>query len=181
MRTIVVRTGGIARTDRAAIARVADTPGVEAPLGFDGRPRPGEVLFPRYVQGVGTRMVRTPVDRLPAGWQSLGVSVPMRMATCEEVRCPFLLNGWTEMLPGDGNAIPIAGEVRADQAQATWGEATTVRHHPPGTPCQRLHKLPNGLPPIYTVNGRPTLWNEFEDAIGGGLHQAAKFHSEGVA
>ena len=167
------------RPDRAAVAVAQRVPGVEPAFGYGGAPGPGEVLFPRYVPGVGTRMVRTPVAALPAGWQSVGVRVPMRLATCEEVNCPFLLNGWTEVLPGDGNRVPMAGQMSQDQAVETWGQRAGVLHHPAGTPCPRIHKLPSGIPPLYHVNGRPTLWNEFEASLGGGVHQMQQLLREG--
>jgi hypothetical protein len=176
---VIIRASTLVRPDRAAIAVANDTPGVQRERGFDGPVQNGEVLFPRYVPGVGTRMVRTPVAALPPGWQSVGVRVPMRMATCEEIRCPFLLRGWTEVLPGDGNRIPQSGDLRQEEAAERWGTGATVIHHEPGTPCNRLHKMPSGLPPIYHVNGRPTLWNEFEDSIGGGLHRARQLQQAG--
>ena len=178
---IVIRSSSLVRPDRAAVALRADTPGLMPAFGYNGSPRPGEVLFPRYVPGVGTRMVRTPVEYLPPGWQSIGIRVPMRLATCEEANCIFLRNGWTEVLPGDGNRVPVAGDVSGDQAAATWGSASSVIHHPPGTPCQRIHKLPSGIPPLYHVNGRPTLWNEFEDSIGSGVHRMQRLIAEGTS
>ena len=178
---IVIRSSSLVRPDRAAATVQADTPGLEPPVGYNGSPRPGEVLFPRYVPGVGTRMVRTRVEHLPSGWQSVGIRVPMRLATCEETDCIFYLHGWTEVMPGDGNRVPRPGAVSQDEAAATWGSAASVVHHPPGTPCQRIHKVPSGIPPLYHVNGRPTLWNEFEDSIGGGLHRAKQLHQEGTS
>lgn len=158
-----------------------DTKGAPRERDYRGQSvAPGEVLFPRYVPGLGTRMVRTPVAALPPGWQSVGVRVPMRLATCEETRCPFFLNGWTEVFPGDGNSVPQAGEIRQDEAAVTWGAQTQVVHHQPGTPCLRIHKKASGLPPLYHVNGRPTLWNEFEDSIGGGIHRAQQLRREGT-
>jgi hypothetical protein len=180
--SLVIRSSTLVRTDRAAIAVARSVPGVEPERDYAGRQvPPGVVLFPRFVQGLGTRMVRTPVEALPMGWQSIGVRVPMRLATCEEVDCPFFLSGWTEVLPGDGTSHPETGEVLQDQAAATWGAQTQVVQHPPGVPCGRIHKLPSGLPPLYHVNGRPTLWNEFEDSIGNGAHRAAQFRREGTA
>lgn len=179
--TLVIRSSGIVRTDRAALVVAQKVPGVEMERDYRGQPvSPGTVLFPRYVPGLGTRMVRTPVAALPAGWQSVGVRVPMRLATCEETECPFFLNGWTEVLPGDGNRVPQAGQVTQDEAAATWGGRATVIQHPPGTPCNRIHKQPSGLPPLYHVDGRPTLWNEFEDSIGGGAHRAQQLRREGT-
>lgn len=181
MTNLVIRSSSLVRTDRKAIA-AQRVPGVEPAFGYRGAtPGPGEVLFPRYVPGVGTRMVRTPVAALPPGWQSVGIRVPMRLATCEETRCPFFLTGWTEVLPGDGNRVPQAGQVTRDEAAATWGGASTVIHHPPGVACGRIHKLPSGLPPLYHVNGRPTLWNEFEDSLGNGVHRANQLRREGTA
>lgn len=180
--SLVIRSSGLVRPDRAAIAVARQVPGVEPERDFTGRPvTDGTVLFPRFVPGVGTRMVRTPIDGLPVGWQSVGVRVPMRLATCEEVECPFFLRGWTEILPGDGNSHPESGEVREDEAKAKWGGRARVLQHPPGVPCGRIHKVPNGLPPLYHVNGRPTLWNEFEDSIGGGIHRAQQLRREGTA
>lgn len=159
-------------------------PGIEPAFGYGGpvfgAARQGEVLFPRYIPGVGTRMIRTSVAALPPGWQAVGVSVPMRLATCEENNCPFFLNGWTEVLPGDGNRVPQAGIVSQERAASMWGGASSVIHHPPGTICGRVHKRPSGIPPLYHVNGRPTLWNEFEDSIGGGMHRAAQLRREGT-
>lgn len=179
--SLVIRSSSLVRPDRAAVLIAQDTRGIERERDYRGQQvQQGEVLFPRWVPGIGTRLVRTPVAQMPAGWQSIGIRVPMRLATCEEVRCPFLLRGWTEVLPGDGNRVPEAGEVRQEEAAAKWGAAAQVIHHPPGTPCNRIHKRASGLPPIYHVNGRPTLWNEFEDSLGSGVHRAQQLRREGT-
>lgn len=139
------------------------------------------VLWPRYIPGPGgsRRTVMVPIapDRIPAGWQSVQFHIPMRLATCEETDCPMLLRGWTQVLVPDGSRHERVGDYRTDQAAAEFGLygprelAPEVIHHPAGTPCPRVHKVPSGVPPLYTVNGRPVLWNEFEDSLGGGIHR----------
>jgi hypothetical protein len=138
------------------------------------------VLWPRYDPvAKTTRLVPIRPDRIPMGWQSVQFHVPMRLATCEETDCPFFLGGWTEVLVADGNQQTRPGAVSQEQAAAEFGLfgpreiAPNVIHHPAGTPCPRIHKVPSGVPPLYTVNGRPVLWNEFEDSLGNGIHQAA--------
>lgn len=152
------------------------------------------VLWPRYLPGPGgqrkLQMVPIPAQLIPPGWQNVSVKVPMRLASCEEVECPFYRNGWTEVLPADGSQHTRSGKVTSDEAAETFGLygprelAPTVIHHPPGTTCPgdgaaqtpgerrdpRAHMVPSGLPPLYRVNGRTVLWNEFEDAIGEGVH-----------
>jgi hypothetical protein len=137
-------------------------------------------------------------NRIPPGWQSVQFHVPMRLASCEEIHCPMFLRGWTEVVRG-ARIGTRAGEMTVDEAAAVYGLegpleiAPTVIHHPAGTPCPgdaanqppvalvnaheakldpRAHKVPSGVPPLYTINGRPVLWNEFEDSIGTGLEQA---------
>lgn len=128
-------------------------------------------------------MVPIHPSRIPAGWQSVQVHVPGRPATCAEVRCPQFLRGWTEILPAGGGIVTQAGIVKLEEAVAVWGETAgkgpTVIEHPPGTTCGRVHKIASGIPPLYTVNGRPTLWNEFEDALGGGVHRMQTIGREG--
>ena len=138
------------------------------------------ILWPRYDPvRRETRFVPTPPHLLPPGWQSTQVHVPMRLASCEETHCPMFLGGWTEVITVDGNRVPRAGNVTQDEAAATFGlygpdeVAPAVIQHPAGTPCPRIHKVPSGVPPLYTLNGRTVLWTEFEDALGGGLHRAS--------
>lgn len=149
------------------------------------------VLWPRYVpDGRGGRIVRAvPIDpaRIPAGWQSIQIHVPMRLATCEETGCPLFLNGWTEVITASGNVHPQEGALTPDEAAQLYGyfgaasTPPTTIHHPAGMPCPEIHKVPSGVPPLYTVNGRPVLWNEFEDRLGGGIHQTQQLIREGVA
>lgn len=140
------------------------------------------VMWPRHING---RTVMAPISpaQIPPGWQSIQVHVPQRMATCEETDCPQFLNGWSEIRPQGGGAVSKQGLIGADEAAQVWGTRSgigpQVIHHPPGTPCQRIHKVPSGIPPLYTVNGRPTLWNEFEDALGGGANRMAQISREG--
>lgn len=149
------------------------------------------IRWPRYLGGK-VRMVPIPPEQIPRGWQSVQIHVPMRLATCEEVECPFLANGWTEVLPADGSRHTRPGKVSRDEAAETFGRygprelVPNVIHHPPGTMCPgdaslqepgellstRTHKVPSGIPPLYTINGRVTQWTEFEDALGGGLERA---------
>lgn len=140
------------------------------------------VMWPRYVNG-RTVMAAIHPAQIPKGWQSIQVHVPMRMASCEEVACPQFLRGWTEIRPGGGGIVSKAGVVTADEAAGTWGihrgQPPVVIQHRAGSPCERIHKLPSGIPPLYTVNGRPTLWTEFEDALGGGAHRMQQIAREG--
>lgn len=137
------------------------------------------VVWPRYAPGVGTKMVAIPPERIPAGWQSVQIHVPMRLASCEEVDCPFFLGGWNRVTTGDGRRMEV-GRLSQDEADARYGLygpreiAPTLEWQEPGTPCERIHKVPSGIPPLYTVNGRTVLWSEFEDAIGGGLEHASR-------
>lgn len=168
-------------------------------------PPSGPVYWPRYLPGPnGTRrtvMMRIPPEQIPAGWQSVRITVPMRLASCEEVDCPFFLRGWSEVVVPDGSRHTANAEMTADKAAATFGLygpqelAPVVIHHEAGTPCpgdaskqppialvnageallsERAHRLPTGVPPLYSVNGRTVMWNEFEDCLAGGLHRAAE-------
>lgn len=182
---LLIRSSSITRTDRAAIAVVKDIPAdIEVPN--------PPLLWPRWVQtGPNTgRTVfeRIPPSRIPAGWQSIRFTMAHRRATCEEVDCPMFLKGWTEVLVADGNRLPKAGQVTREEAAAEFGLygpkelAPQTIHHPPGTECPRVHKTAvRDIPPLYTVNGRPTLWNEFEDALAGGVHRAQQLRAEGTA
>lgn len=146
---------------------------------------PAPVLWPRWVQTAPGRgrvvMQAIPADRIPPGWQSVRIRVPMRLGTCEEAECDFLEQGWTEVLAG-GSSHPYAGHLSPEQAGELFGFTgegpvrvpPTVIHHEPGTPCPRLHKVEAGLPPVYLVNGRTVLWNEFEDSLLGGWEAASK-------
>lgn len=163
-------------------ARVSDR------LGYHPEQRAAQapLYWPRH-QGGRTRMARIDPAQIPPGWQSLGAHVPARPATCEETDCPMFLRGWTEIVPPDGSGtVPKAGELSPDDAaQITgyYGAASLppqVIHHPPGTTCGRIHKIAqHAIPPLYTVNGRVVLWNQFEDAIGGGLHHAQQLVRDG--
>jgi hypothetical protein len=124
-------------------------------------------------------MVPISAEQIPAGWQSVNIRVPSRIATCEETDCPAFLGGWSEVTPGGTTGSEVReGHITADEAAATFGLygpkalAPSVVHHPAGTPCPRIHRTASGLPPIYIVDGRTVLWNEFEDAIAGGLETA---------
>lgn len=139
------------------------------------------ILWPRWDASTNRmRMVPTPVERLPPGWQSSQVHVPMRLASCEETDCPMFLHGWTEVIPFKNAPIPQAGIVTQDQAVETWGtnngNPPAVIQHPAGTPCPRIHKVPSGVPPLYTINGRTVLWNEFEDSVGNGVEATQRLH-----
>jgi len=144
----------------------------------------GPVLWPRWLQGADGRrhlkMVPIPPERIPPGWQGIRVTVRHRLATCEEADCIFWLGGWSEVITGDGRSQPAVGRLSVDEAAATYGFfgpasiPPQVIAHPPGTPCGRPHKVPADLPPVYQVNGRTVLWNEFEDSLAGGWQQAAE-------
>lgn len=142
-------------------------------------------MWPRYLPGPGgARTLRmAPIDprQIPPGWQNVNVRVPQRLASCEEVECPFFLNGWNEVIKPDGSGSePMRGDLTQEEAADKFGLygprelAPTLRFNPPGTSCPRIHKVPSGLPPVYFVDGRTVLWNEFEDRLGSGLEHAAK-------
>jgi hypothetical protein len=126
------------------------------------------------------RMLPLPAEAIPPGWQSVRVRVPMRIGSCAEAECDFLEQGWTEVVTGE-TSHPYAGQLEPEQAGAIFGFGgegavripPQVIRHAPGTPCPRLHKIPAGLPPVYLVNGRTVLWNEFEDALLGGWQRAS--------
>lgn len=199
---LVIRSSDIVRTDRTALAIArrmpADVDVARPPL-----------LWPRWIR-TGPNTGRTVFEaihpsRIPAGWQSIRFTVAQRLATCEEVDCPMYLGGWTEVVVGDGNRVPEAGEITVAAAIGRYGLygphelAPQTVHHPPGTICPgdrslqptpaerargatlnpRAHRKAVDIPPLYTVNGRPTLWNEFEDALGGGIHRAQQLRAEG--
>lgn len=138
--------------------------------------RPRQIMWPRYLPDARTgrrRVVLSAIDPadIPPHWQQVGVVVPGRLATCAEVGCPRWEQGWTEVLPGDGQSHPRTGRVSEDEARATWGPTAQVIWHEPETPCGLIHKIPSGEPPIYLVNGRPVGWAQFEDALAGGVRQ----------
>ena len=138
------------------------------------------VMWPRYLPGPGgqRKLVLTPIppERIPPGWQSVNVKVPMRLASCAEVECPMFAAGWTEIRDHGGNTIQRIGRVSVEEAAGIVGYfgprslPPMVTYHADGLDCGRIHKLPSGLPPVYRVNGRTVLWNQFEDAIGEGVH-----------
>ena len=143
------------------------------------------VEWPRWIGG---RLVmdRIPWDRIPAGWQSIRIRVPMRPASCEETDCPAFVGGWSEVIPGGSlDSEMREGLITVDEAAAAFGlygpgeVPPTVIHHPAGTPCDRIHKVPSGIPPVYFVDGRTVLWNQFEDALGGGVHTAQQLRAAG--
>jgi len=163
-------------------ARVSDRMGYHP----EQRNAQAPIYWPRHVNGQ-TRMVRINPAQIPAGWQALQAHVPSRPVTCQEIECPMFLRGWTEIVPPDGGGVTMkAGSLSQDEAaQITgyYGAASmppNVIHHPPGTPCPRIHKqAQHSIPPLYTVDGRTVLWNQFEDAMGGGIHQAHRFRNRG--
>ena len=137
------------------------------------------VMWARYDPVTrSTRFVPIDPARIPPGWQSVQFHVPMRLASCEEVDCPMFLGGWTEVTPTGSQMQPVAGAMSQDRAAATFGlygpreVPPEVVWHEPGTPCPRIHKVPSGVPPAYTINGRFVPWTQFEDAIGNGLEAA---------
>lgn len=145
---------------------------------------PAPVLWPRWVPtGPGRgilRMLPIPAAQIPPGWQSVRIRVPMKIAGCLEAECDFLEHGWTEVVTGE-TSHPYAGRLEPEEAGQIFGFGGTdqvrippaVIVHPAGTPCPRVHKIPAGLPPVYLINGRTVLWNEFEDAILGGWQRAS--------
>lgn len=165
------------------VARVSDRMGY-AP---EQRAAQAPVMWPRYIPGVGTRLVPINPQAIPAGWSSVGAHVPSRPVTCEQIDCPCYLRGWTEILRPDGEpATYKAGRMDPDEAaQITgyFGAASIppqVIHHPPGTDCPEIHKqADHRIPPLYSVNGKPVLWNQWEDSLGGGLYRAQQLQREG--
>ena len=139
------------------------------------------IYWPLYVGG-RTRMVPIRPEQIPPGWDSIQAHVPSVPVTCEQIRCPSFLGGWTEIVAPDGTpALEREGILSRDEAaQITgyYGAASIpplVIHHPPGTPCPAIHKqADHRIPPLMTVNGRTVLFNEFQDRLAGGLYQAAR-------
>lgn len=117
-----------------------------------------------------------PPEAIPRGLQSLQALVPMRLATCAEVDCPRYLRGSTEVR-SSGRVHYFVGHLSAEEIVGTGkigmdgGRLPVVAHHPPGTAavCDVIHKVPSGQPPIYVVDGRPVVENEFVDRLGGGV------------
>ena len=139
------------------------------------------IYWPRFIGG-RTRMVPTRPEQIPPGWDAIQAHVPAVLVTCEQMRCPQFLNGWTEIVTPDGEPATYKAGIldRDEAAQITgyYGAASIppqVIHHPPGTPCPDIHKqADHRIPPLYTLTGRAVLWNQFEDAVSGGLYQAAR-------
>lgn len=159
-------------------------PGLQPITGWNGsQVGRGEVLYPRYVPGHGTRMLPLRADQIPKGWQTVTARQSMRLATCEEAECPNQKRGWTRVVIADGNVEMMEGRVTPDEAAQRFGyfkgQPPAVFYQQPGTPCYSVHKLPIGIPPAYQVNGRWVLWNEFEDSIGGGVHRIQQITREG--
>lgn len=143
------------------------------------------IVWPRHVGG-RTQMVRIDPSRIPAGWSAIQAHVPSRLTTCNERTCRFFVTGWTEIVPPDGSDVTEkAGILDRDQAAQITGyypgnTPPMVIHHPPGEQCGRVHRTASpGIPPLYMVDGRPVLWNEFEDALGGGVQRTQQLVREG--
>ena len=145
----------------------------------------GQVLFPRFVDG---RTVMVPIhpEQMPPGWQSVTARMAMAPASCDEVDCPNLAHGWTQVVLPDGRTDYLEGVVTQDEAIGRFGyfgpdsAVPAVFPQPPGTPCPRVHKKPAGTPPLYMKNGRWVLFNEFEDALGGGVHRMREIRKQGA-
>lgn len=158
-------------------------------LGYHPTQRAAQVplYWPRYDPRSGqTRMQGIRPDQVPAHWQSVQFHIPGTLVTCAEIDCPMFLRGWTEIVPPDGSKVtPKAGVLSVDEAAQITGYfgaaglPPKVVNHPPGTPCPRIHKQAGRIPAMATVNGRPVLWNELEDALGGGVHVAQQLVREG--
>lgn len=144
------------------------------------------LYWPRHVNGQ-TRMARIHPSQIPPGWQHVGVHVPSRLTTCNERTCKFFATGWTEIIPPDGSGITQkAGVLDRDQAAQITGYygptniAPQVIHHPPGEQCGRVHRTAQpGIPPLYTVDGHAVLWNQFEDAVAGGVERTQRIVKDG--
>lgn len=147
------------------------------PAAPDKRQRPA-VPWPR---GDG-RWALIPPEAIPRGHQSVQALVPMRLATCEEVECPRFLRGWTEVLGKNQPQIGhLSGEeiVERNIVGMDGGRAPLVKHHEPGTPCDVVHKVPNGQPPVYIVDGRPVVESEFLDRLVGGAEAVKQKRQRG--
>ena len=101
--------------------------------------------------------------RLPPGMQKLKARVPMRLATCKEVACPRLEYGWTEARGG-----PFVGRREVGI------------YHEPGSPCPLPHKVPSGAPPIYIVDGRAVVEDEFVQRLGEGVEAVTHIRTRGL-
>lgn len=122
--------------------------------------------------------------RLPPGVQSLKARVPMRLASCQEVGCPALETGWSEVTTHDGNRVFALGHLEPEEAGATYGfgpqdQPPAVTFKQPGTPCPRIHKVPSGLPPVYVVDGRAVTETEWKDRLGEGAYTVQYLRTRG--
>ena len=124
----------------------------------------------------------------------MGAMQKMRMATCEEMSCPRLLEGWTE---ADGG--PFRGHVWCASCHKipAQGGCECVRvaglvlipgiHHEPGEPCTVLHKTRDeAYEPIYNVlmkgdtEARPVVASEFIDRLHIGMDQIIRVRTRGL-
>ncbi len=132
--------------------------------------------------------------RLPPGMMKVGLMQKMRPASCVEVNCPRLQEGWTA---ADGG--PFRGHVwcaSCHQVPAQGGcECVRVAglvlipgiHHEPGEPCTVLHKTRDDhYEPIYNVQmkgdtqARPCTASEFQDRLHIGFDSIIRVRTRGL-
>lgn len=120
----------------------------------------------------------------------------MRLATCEEVRCPRLQEGWTE---ADGG--PFRGHIwcsachtpaapdGCDCERQLTGYPVLIPgiHHQPGEPCTMPHKTRDErFEPIYNVQmkgddrPRPVTADQFEERLHIGFDQIIRIRTKGL-
>ncbi len=134
------------------------------------------------------------LSRLPPGMMKVGAMQKMRMATCEEVRCPRLLEGWTEAEGGPyrghvwcASCHKIPAQVGCECVRVAGLVLIPGIHHEPGEPCTMLHKTRDDrYEPIYNVQmkgdtqGRPCTASEFQDRLHIGMDQIIRVRTRGL-
>ncbi len=134
--------------------------------------------------------------RLPPGMISVGAQQKMRLASCEEMRCPRLLEGWTEAPGGPfrGHIWCSACHVPAspkgcDCERMLTGHPVLIPgiHHEPGERCTIPHKTRDDrFDPIYNVQmkgdteARPCTASEFEDRLHIGMDTVIRVRTRGL-
>ncbi len=134
--------------------------------------------------------------RLPPGMLKVGAMQKMRVASCAEMKCPRLLEGWTEADGGpfrghiwcpDCHKIPAQGGCDCERITGHSLVLIPGIHHEPGEPCTMLHKTRDEhYEPIYNVQmkgdpeGRPCTASEFEDRLHIGMDTIIRVRTRGL-
>lgn len=85
-------------------------------------------------------------------------------------------------LPQVRHVPPGWNDIRAriPMRPITCKEAGCDAYERTGRPCGVLHKAWNGQPPIFMVNGRPVVYDEFEQTVGEGVHTYNHLRTRGI-